>query len=167
MNRILSFNKITFLIMFVKLLVQTCQSERHRWDFWHQETSPHHLESWGSSGGSWSSHKSRWETRHKKEFHLREKWVIKTSKPWPNSKKNEMQGLGKVFIHLELFHILLRYKHKLQSVCLGFYEIDQHQIVKWKISDTIFKYLFYKRKEQKWGIQLCLVPFTLIPQTKI
>ena len=43
--------------------------------------------------------------------------------------KFHIQCLAKVFIALELFHILSRYKHKLKYILLGFYVIDQHKVV--------------------------------------
>ena len=40
-----------------------------------------------------------------------------------------LQWLAKIFIPLELFHILSRYNHKRKCILLGFYVIDQHKVV--------------------------------------
>ena len=58
---------------------------------------------------------------------------------------NCVQWLEKVFIPLELFHILSRYNHKHKCISLGFHVIDQHNVAhdcevegKWYL--VVFKY---------------------------
>ena len=58
-----------------------------------------------------------------------------------------IQCLEKVFIPLEIFHILSCYNHKLKCILLGFYVIDQHKVAhncEVEGNDKWFSFFLYK-----------------------
>ena len=64
----------------------------------------------------------------KKELQMLEKSKLDKNVGETQWVEQHLQWLAKVFMPLELFHILSRYNHKRKCILLGFYVIDQHEV---------------------------------------